>query len=125
MARVELGAENYESINTLNGYPSAGLGISLSPDANAIETSGLIKAKLNSSSSIYLLDIKLFIHVTIHRLLKSPLNKSSLLCLKLWCWSSLSCISFTKLARYTYSNHYCTYCDLRYLCCVVFDWYEY
>ncbi|MFH4043653.1 efflux RND transporter permease subunit, partial [Acinetobacter baumannii] len=33
-------------INTLNGYPSAGLGISLSPDANAIETSGLIKAKI-------------------------------------------------------------------------------
>lgn len=46
VARVELGAENYESINTLNGYPSAGLGISLSPDANAIETSGLIKAKI-------------------------------------------------------------------------------
>jgi len=46
VARVELGAENYESINTLNGYPSAGLGISLSPDANAIETSALIKAKI-------------------------------------------------------------------------------
>lgn len=46
VARVELGAENYESINTLNGYPSAGLGISLSPDANAIETSALIKEKM-------------------------------------------------------------------------------
>ncbi|KYQ82916.1 multidrug transporter [Acinetobacter sp. NRRL B-65365] len=46
VARVELGAENYESINTLNGFPSAGLGIFLSPDANAIQTSKLIKDKI-------------------------------------------------------------------------------
>ncbi|KAA5754586.1 multidrug efflux RND transporter permease subunit, partial [Klebsiella pneumoniae] len=36
IARVELGAENYQSFNTINGYPAAGLGISLSSGANAI-----------------------------------------------------------------------------------------
>ena len=50
VARIELGAENYESINTLNGFPSAGLGISLSPDANAIETATLIKDKITQLS---------------------------------------------------------------------------
>ncbi|WHP06173.1 multidrug efflux RND transporter permease subunit [Acinetobacter corruptisaponis] len=46
VARVELGAENYESVNRLNGFPSAGLGIYLSPDANAIQSSKLIKEKV-------------------------------------------------------------------------------
>lgn len=47
VAKIELGAEEYESINTLNGYPSAGLGITLTPAANAIETAALIKEKIN------------------------------------------------------------------------------
>ena len=46
VARVEMGAENYTTINTLNGYPSAGLGIYLTPDANAISTSKQIKATI-------------------------------------------------------------------------------
>ncbi|MDT9091561.1 efflux RND transporter permease subunit, partial [Escherichia coli] len=36
VARVELGAENYQSFNTINGFPSAGMGISLSSGANAL-----------------------------------------------------------------------------------------
>lgn len=43
VARVEIGAENYQSNNTINGYPSAGMAISLSSGANAIETSKLIQ----------------------------------------------------------------------------------
>ncbi len=46
VARVELGAENYQSFNTINGYPSSGAGISLSSGANALATSALIKAEL-------------------------------------------------------------------------------
>ena len=46
VARVELGAENYQSFNTINGYPSSGMGISLSSGANALATSALIKAEL-------------------------------------------------------------------------------
>lgn len=47
VARIELGAENYQSFNTINGYPSSGMGISLSSGANALATSALIKAELN------------------------------------------------------------------------------
>uniref|UniRef100_UPI003D769A86 efflux RND transporter permease subunit n=1 Tax=Acinetobacter variabilis TaxID=70346 RepID=UPI003D769A86 len=50
VARVELGAENYQSYNTTNGYPSAGLGISLASGANAIATSSLIKAEIERLS---------------------------------------------------------------------------
>lgn len=46
VARIELGAENYQSFNTINGYPSSGMGISLSSGANALATSALIKAEL-------------------------------------------------------------------------------
>lgn len=46
VARVELGAENYQSYNTINGYPSSGMGISLSSGANAIATAELIDQQI-------------------------------------------------------------------------------
>lgn len=50
VARVELGAENYQSYNTINGYPSAGLAISLASGANAIETAELIQQEVDKIS---------------------------------------------------------------------------
>ena len=47
VARVELGAENYQAFNTINGSPSAGLAVSMSSGANALATSALIKAELD------------------------------------------------------------------------------
>lgn len=46
VARVELGAENYQAFNTINGFPSAGLAVSMSSGANALATSAVIKAEL-------------------------------------------------------------------------------
>ena len=46
VARIELGAENYQSFNTINGFPSAGMGISLSSGANALQTSALIQKEI-------------------------------------------------------------------------------
>ena len=46
VARVEIGAENYSFILQLNGYPGAGMQISLSPGADALQTADLIKAKM-------------------------------------------------------------------------------
>lgn len=51
VARVELGAENYQFLTTINGHAAAGLAISLSSGANAIQTSKLIKDKLNQLST--------------------------------------------------------------------------
>lgn len=47
VARVELGAENYQSYNTINGYPSAGMAVSLASGANALQTSALIQQEID------------------------------------------------------------------------------
>jgi multidrug efflux pump len=46
VARVELGSENYNSLAKFNGYPAAGIGISLAPGADALKTATLVKAKM-------------------------------------------------------------------------------
>src|SRR5262245_61695310 len=46
VARVELGAENYNSDRRLNGKPGAGIAIFLAPGADALETAELVKAKV-------------------------------------------------------------------------------
>ncbi len=46
IARIELGAENYESISVLNGNPMVGLGIFLQTGANALDVGNAVKAKL-------------------------------------------------------------------------------
>ena len=46
VARVELGAENYNSDRRLNGKPGAGIAIFLAPGADALETADIVKAKV-------------------------------------------------------------------------------
>ncbi len=46
VARAELGSENYEIASYYNGLPSSGLAIQLASGANALETSKLVKDKL-------------------------------------------------------------------------------
>ncbi|MDE2404199.1 MAG: efflux RND transporter permease subunit [Sphingomonadales bacterium] len=43
VARIELGAENYSAIGRVNGHPGAGMSISLSPGADALQTADLVK----------------------------------------------------------------------------------
>ncbi|MEP7314860.1 MAG: efflux RND transporter permease subunit, partial [Pseudomonadota bacterium] len=44
VARVELGAENYNFAGRYNGYPSSAIAIRLTPDANALEAIAEVKA---------------------------------------------------------------------------------
>lgn len=46
VARVEIGAESYANISRVNGHPGAGMLISLSPGADALQTADLVKARL-------------------------------------------------------------------------------
>ena len=46
VARVELGAENYNALSRINGFPGAGMAISLAPGADALTTAGLVKAEV-------------------------------------------------------------------------------
>lgn len=42
IARIEVGAENYQVFNRLNGYPASGLSVSLAVGANVMQTADLI-----------------------------------------------------------------------------------
>ncbi len=46
VARIELGAQGYGSFSRLNGQPSAGLGIQLSPTGNALATADAVKKRM-------------------------------------------------------------------------------
>ncbi|MGI2036103.1 multidrug efflux RND transporter permease subunit [Rhizobium panacihumi] len=53
VARIELGAENYNFTSRLNGRPSAAVGIQLSSTGNAVATSSAVKAKLDELSKFF------------------------------------------------------------------------
>ena len=44
VARIELGAENYNAVSRVNGHPGSGIAISTSPGADALKTADLVKA---------------------------------------------------------------------------------
>ena len=46
VARVELGAENYNAISRVNGHPGAGIAVLLAPGADALTTAELVKAEV-------------------------------------------------------------------------------
>lgn len=46
VARIEVGAESYEVITTLNGQPAASMGVTLATGANALAVGDAVKAKL-------------------------------------------------------------------------------
>lgn len=46
VARVEIGSQSYATTARLNGKPAVGVGVQLTPDGNALETSKLIKERL-------------------------------------------------------------------------------
>ena len=49
VARVELGAQNYNSAPKLNGQPTVPIAIFLQPGANALQTGGAIQARLDGA----------------------------------------------------------------------------
>ncbi|HEX7388332.1 MAG TPA: efflux RND transporter permease subunit [Castellaniella sp.] len=53
VARVELGADNYQFGARLNGKPTAAFAVSLTPTANALETAQLVKAKMKELSQFF------------------------------------------------------------------------
>jgi multidrug efflux pump len=53
VARVELGADNYNAIIHVNRHPGAGIAISLAPGADALETAYLVKARVADLSESF------------------------------------------------------------------------
>ena len=79
VARVELGAENYQAYNTINGYPSSGMAVSLASGANAIATSKGIDTMVARLSQqlpagyklVYPRDNTPFVKASIHEVVKT------------------------------------------------------
>ena len=46
VARIELGAQTYATSARLNGKPSTGIGVQLTPDGNALEAAKAVRAKM-------------------------------------------------------------------------------
>ncbi|MGH8688466.1 MAG: efflux RND transporter permease subunit [Burkholderiales bacterium] len=46
IARIELGALNYDTANTLNGKPTIGMGVYMQPGSNALEVVGRVEARM-------------------------------------------------------------------------------
>ncbi len=46
VARIELGAQSYATSARLNGKPSTGIGVQLTPDGNALEAAKAVRAKM-------------------------------------------------------------------------------
>jgi multidrug efflux pump len=53
VSKIELGSENYDSVASYNGNPSAGVAIKLAANANALKTGDIIKAKLKEMSEFF------------------------------------------------------------------------
>ncbi|WP_045760566.1 efflux RND transporter permease subunit [Xanthomonas albilineans] len=53
VARVEIGAENYQNTTTLNGHPASGFSLTLSSGANALATSDAVRATIERLKSTF------------------------------------------------------------------------
>jgi multidrug efflux pump len=53
VARIEIGGQAYTTSARLNGKPSAGIGVQLSPSGNALESAELIKARMKELSKYF------------------------------------------------------------------------
>ncbi|HEU0310408.1 MAG TPA: multidrug efflux RND transporter permease subunit [Sphingomicrobium sp.] len=53
VARVELGAENYNVDRRVNGHPGAGIAVFLAPGADALKTADLVKARVEQIARNY------------------------------------------------------------------------
>jgi multidrug efflux pump len=79
VARVELGAESYSVLTRVNGHPGTGLGINLSPGADALKTAELVKSSVAQLSKnmppgyeyAYAYDTTAFIKLSVHEVLKT------------------------------------------------------
>ena len=79
VARVEVGAENYQAIAEYNGKPSSGMAIQLAPGANALDTSKRVRAMIEDYAQYFPegmtyvvpYDTTPFIEISIHEVQKT------------------------------------------------------
>ena len=86
VARIELGSQNYSASARLNGSPAVGMGVQLTPTANALATAKAVKAKLTELQQYFPPGVKyavpydtsMFISVSIEKLVHTLLEAVAL-----------------------------------------------
>jgi len=58
VARIELGGQNYATAARLNGKPSTGIGVQLSPTGNALATADLVRARMGELARYFPTGVK-------------------------------------------------------------------
>ncbi|WP_432722242.1 efflux RND transporter permease subunit [Jeongeupia wiesaeckerbachi] len=82
VARVELGAQSYDSVARFNGKPAAGIGIQLATGANALETRTAVEQRVDEMAKffppgikvVYPYDTTPFVKISIHEVVKTLLE---------------------------------------------------
>lgn len=92
VARIELGAQDYVLRTRLNGQPSAGIGIKLSPGENALDTSRRVRERLTELSQTFpksvtwdvSYDTSRFVEISIREVVKTLAEAFLLVFLVMW-----------------------------------------
>jgi len=79
VARVELGAENYDIVARFKGQPASGIGVNLATGANALVTADAVKSRINELSKYFPADLKVaypydttpFVRISIEEVVKT------------------------------------------------------
>jgi multidrug efflux pump len=75
VARIEIGGMGYQFTTRLNGQPSAGLSVLLSPTGNALATANAVKAKMEQLSQFFPANIKYDIPYDITPVVEASIEK--------------------------------------------------
>jgi multidrug efflux pump len=75
VARIEVGGYSYQFSTRLNGKPTAGLSVTLSPSGNALATASAIEAKMKELSRFFPANITYEIPYNITPVVKASINK--------------------------------------------------
>jgi multidrug efflux pump len=75
VARVELGGQNYATSARLNGKPSTGIGVQLSPTGNALATAELIRTRMEELSRYFPPGVKYDIPYDSSRFVKISISR--------------------------------------------------
>ncbi|MGZ5155525.1 MAG: efflux RND transporter permease subunit [Caldimonas sp.] len=75
VARIELGGQNYGTSARLNGKPSTGIGVQLSPTGNALATAQLIRTRMDELSRYFPPGVKYDIPYDSSRFVKISISR--------------------------------------------------
>ncbi|MES2423206.1 MAG: efflux RND transporter permease subunit [Pseudomonadota bacterium] len=75
VARIELGGQNYATSARLNGRPSTGIGVQLSPTGNALETATAVRARMEELKRYFPAGVKYDIPYDSSRFVKISISQ--------------------------------------------------